>query len=161
MGLNMKLLYDSGQVQRAIKRIFKICKGRRIAITAFVGEKAIAYLPKPKGIELVCWPKAGGTDPNSVRDLIRRGVKAYFVPNLHMKLYWTQDKGAVLTSANLSKSALGSGGLKEIGIFLDSDEVNITRIWRTIQPRPVLNGSLDKLKTHRDYLKKHLSSPVH
>ena len=151
----MRVLYDSGKVQETIKGIFKTSKGQRIAITAFVGDKAIAYLPNPEGIKLVCWPKAGGTNPNSVRDLMRRGVEAYFASNLHMKLYWTEDKGAVLTSANLSISALGSGGLKEIGIYLDSGEIDIARIWRTIQPRPVSNALLDKLEmAHRDYFKR-------
>ncbi len=150
----MKVLYNSTEVQQAVRRLFATAKGRRIAITAFVGNNAIAYLPKPRGIELVCWPKAGGTNPNAVRDLMEREVDVSFANRVHMKVYWTEDKGAIVTSANLSTSALGSGSLKEIGVLLPSDAVNIERVLASVNPHPVSETELDKLdKAHRAYFK--------
>jgi len=153
--MKQKILYTSLDVRNAIIDIFSASKGRRVAITAFVGSGSEAYLPKPSGIELVCWPKAGGTNPTALKKLIKKGVEVSFVNALHMKIYWTEDKGAVLTSANLSKNALGAGDLREIGIFLPSKAIDINKILQSIKPKPVSQKALAALeKIHRDYQSK-------
>jgi len=142
-----KILYTSADVRKAIIELFESSKGRRVAITAFVGSGSEAYLRKPEGIELVCWPKAGGTNPDALRKLIKLGVKVSFAKSLHMKIYWTADKGAVITSANLSKNALGAGNLMEIGIFVPSKSVDIDRILKQINPNKDIKAELLKLVT--------------
>lgn len=82
----VRILYTSAQVREAIINLFSLSKGRRVAITAFVGDGAEAFLPRPKGLELVCWPKAGGTNPNALRKLMKRGVQVSFSDSLHMKV---------------------------------------------------------------------------
>ena len=149
-----KILYTSAEVRKAIIDIFSTSKGRRVAITAFVGSGAEAYLPRPKGIELVCWPKAGGTNPDALRKLIKSGVKVSFSDALHMKVYWTEDKGAVITSANLSTNALGSGNLREIGALIPSEQFDINKVIQQIKPRRVTKKELDQLEiSHRAYYK--------
>lgn len=153
------VLYSSTDVRSVIIELFKSAKGRRVAVTAFVGRGAEAYLPNPEGIELVCWPKAGGTNPNVIRKLMKRGVRVYFADALHMKVYWTEDKGAVVASANLSTNALGSGNLREIGVYLSSPQVDIDRILRVTNPRSVSNKELQALdKLHHDYETKNWSA---
>lgn len=150
-----KILYTSAEVRKTIIDLFATAKGRRVAITAFVGKGAEAYLPKSAGIELICWPKAGGTNPNALRVLMKKGVVIRFADNLHMKVYWTEDKGAVITSANLSTNALGSGNLRELGIFVPSDTLDIEKIIHTIKPRQVTKKELDQLEIeHRSYHRK-------
>lgn len=150
--MKLKILYTSADIRKAVIDIFRESRGRRIAITAFVGRGAEAFLPKPEGIELICWPKAGGTNPNAIRQLMKRGVKVFFADRLHMKLYWTEDKGCILTSANLSTNALGSGDLREIGVYLPSYQVKIDRILRTIERQPVSYKKLLTLdKAHHEY----------
>ncbi len=112
----MKVLYQSSDVRREIIKIFSHGGRRRVAIAAFVGDGAESYLPKPPGLEIICWPKAGGTNPNTLRRLTKRGAKIRFADRVHMKVYWADGYGAVITSANLSTNALGSGDLKEAGI---------------------------------------------
>ena len=112
MALGVKLLYTSGEVRSAIQELFSFSQGRRVAISAFVGEGAGAFLPYPKGIELICWPQPGGTNPTGVRALMTSGVQVKFADRLHMKVYWAEGKGAVVTSANLSTNALGAGNLR-------------------------------------------------
>ena len=147
-----KILYTSAEVRKAIIDIFSTSKGRRVAITAFVGSGAEAYLPRPQGIELVCWPKAGGTNPDALRKLMKSGVKVSFADALHMKVYWTEDKGAVITSANLSTNALGAGDLREFGILVPSKKIDINKILHKIQPRNVTQKEILSLeKMHRDY----------
>lgn len=141
----MKILYNSSQVCQEIKKLFSSSKSRRVAIVAFIGKDAEAYLPKPHGLELICWPKAGGTDPNVLRKLIKRGVKLFFVNNLHMKIYWTQDCGAIITSANLSSNALGSGDLKEIGVLLNSKDIDINSVIKHLKPRKHTKSIFDSL----------------
>jgi hypothetical protein len=132
--------------------MFENSKGRRVAITAFVGSGSDAYLRKPSGIELVCWPQAGGTNPDAIRRLIKLGVKVSFAKSLHMKVYWTADKGAVITSANLSKNALGAGNLMEFGVLVPSKKIDIDRLLKQIKPKEDIKSDLLKLdKAHREY----------
>ena len=109
----MKLLHTSAAVREAIIDLSSSANKRRVAVVGFVGDGAEPYLPRPNGIELYCWPKAGGTNPNVLRRLAKKGVRVRFVDSLHMKVYWAADKGAFVTSANLSTNAMGMGDLKE------------------------------------------------
>ena len=62
-----------------------------------------------------------------------------------MKLYWSK-KGVVITSANLSTYALGSGGLKEIGVLLPASSVNITKIIQSISARNAEDDEITDLE---------------
>jgi hypothetical protein len=141
----MEVLYTSSQVRQGIRKLFTESKGRRVVISAFVGSAASQYLPKPEGIELVCWPKAGGTNPDAIRGLIQHGVKVFFADNVHMKIYWTSDKGAIVTSANLSTNALGEGGLKEVGVLLPSSTIDINKIIKSLSTREASSSEILKL----------------
>lgn len=148
-----RLLYNSAEVRQAIVELFRSSKGPRVAISAFVGDGAEAYLPKPKGLQLICWPKAGGTNPNVLRKLMKRGVNVFFADGLHMKIYWSEDNGAVVTSANLSINALGSGNLKEIGAFLEPEEIDIDRLIQSLEIRPASLKELKRLDSrHKRYV---------
>ncbi len=147
-----KILYKSADVRREIIRMFSSSKGRRVAIVGFIGEGAEAYLPKPEGLHLICWPRAGGTNPNALRKLIKRGVRVSFADALHMKVYWAEGQGAIITSANLSTNALGAGNLKEIGILLKPEEIDIDRVIKSIASRPASKSELLKLdRLHKIY----------
>src|SRR5262249_37777664 len=47
------VLYTSEDVRAAVIESYRSAKGRRVAVTAFVGRGAQAYLPRPEGIELL------------------------------------------------------------------------------------------------------------
>jgi hypothetical protein len=142
----------SKEIKAAIKDIFNVKNQRRVAISAFVGDEANAYLPYPKGIELYCRPKAGGTN-TAIRDLQKRGVKVYFSDSLHMKLYWSK-KGVVITSANLSTYALGAGGLKEIGVLLATKSVNINKTIQSLDARGADEDEIAELEqAHKKILR--------
>jgi len=131
----------------------KKSKERRVAIVAFIGSDAEAFLPKAKGLELICWPKEGGTNPDALRRLIKNGVNVMFSDSLHMKIYWSQDQGAVITSANLSSNALGSGNLKEFGIRIPAGKLNIDRVVESVNARPIVESELRKLdRLNKEYL---------
>lgn len=140
-----RILYTSEDVRRAIIDVFSGQRGRRVAITAFVGDGAESYLPNPKGIELICWPKASGTNPNALRKLARKGVVIRFADSLHMKVYWSERRGAVVTSANLSTNALGAGDLKEFGVRLDRGRLDIQKVLASIRTRPLRDAELRRL----------------
>lgn len=151
--MEIKILPSSKEIKAAIKDIFSVQNQRRVAISAFVGDEANAYLPYPQGIELYCWPKAGGTNPTAIRDLQKRGVKVYFSDSLHMKLYWSK-KGVVITSANLSTYALGAGGLKEIGVLLSAKSVDINKTIQSLNARDAEETEIVELeKTYKKILR--------
>ena len=143
----IKFLQDGQSIRREVKRIFKSERGRRVALVAFVGKSADAYLPRPKGLELICWPQAPGTNPTMIDELMKKKkVHVQFADRLHMKVYWTAKHGAVVTSANLSTNAYGRGALHEAGVLLPSNAINIDDVIESVNPRNVTPKSLDKLR---------------
>lgn len=140
-------------MRQAVVNLFESSKGRRVAVSAFVGDGAEVYLGKTKKMEIYCWPKPGSTNPNTLRKIIKNDANVFFSDSLHMKVYWTEDQGAIITSANLSTNALGCGNLKEVGILLESKDIDIDRIIQSIRPiRQVSEKDLKKLDVEpREY----------
>lgn len=116
-----------------------------MALVAYIGGDGERYLPHPEGLRIICNPSAGGTDPDTLRQLIKRGATVEISDNLHMKVYWSRNRGCVITSANASSSALGRSGLKEAGIWLPAGKVDIRRLIRYAHPRPVKESDLRQL----------------
>jgi hypothetical protein len=67
-----------------------------------------------------------------------------------MKVYWSSSKGAVICSANASAGALGSGGLKEAGVWVPKGAVDIHHLLRYAQPRPIYDVDLRSLAHESD-----------
>lgn len=150
----MKALYTSRDVHKAIKEVFAPQYHRRIAIVAYIGEKAESFLPSPAGIEIICCPEPGATSPNAIRSLIKRNVNIQFSDNLHSKVYWS-EKGCVVTSANISHRALGKHNQKEVGILVDSSQFDIDRLINESSPYKISQKALNKLdKQHRKIFRK-------
>lgn len=143
------LLYSSAEIHARVKRLFgqPSPSDQRVALVAYVGSDGERYLPHPEGLRLICNPSAGGTDPDTLRRLIKRRAKVEISDSLHMKVYWSRNRGCVITSANASSSALGRSGLKEAGIWLPAGRVNIQRLIRYAHPRPVREADLRLLDT--------------
>lgn len=129
----VRVLYGFRELANAVRHVLSASR-RCMVISAFVGEGAVGYLPRPKNTTLICWPHPSGTNPAAVSALVKSGVKVFFSDNLHIKLYYGKGLGAVLTSANLSRNGLG-GGLKEIGVLLPPDVVDIDRVLSAIPRR--------------------------
>jgi len=154
MKSSRRVLYNSAEVRSAIIDLFRAGGTNRIAISAFVGDGAEAYLPCPKDLRLICSPTPGATNPSTLRLLMSKGVTVEFVDGLHMKIYWVENRGAVVTSANLSTNAMGVGGLKEAGVFLPPNEIDIERVLKQLKPRPA-KPELRRLDfKHRAYCKR-------
>jgi len=141
-----KVLYTSADVYESVQRLFSSSKGRRVAVTAFAGADAGDFLPNAEGVEVYCWPKAGSTSAEGVEDLQKRGAVVRFVDRLHSKIYWAEGRGAIVTSANLSRSAMGSKGLVESGVCLPDGVVDIDKLLRPLRPRKVTPSELAKLR---------------
>lgn len=140
-----RFLPDGQSIRREVHRLFQTERGRRVAIVAFIGKSAEAYLPKPAGIELVCWPHAPGTNPETIKLLIRKGVDVRFAERLHMKVYWTATKGAVVASSNLSTNAYGAGALHEAGVVVPSSLIDIDSLLESTKPKKVTVEALNLL----------------
>lgn len=54
---SFEILYTCESIRTAIRVVFGKGSGRRVAVVAFVGSRAEAYLPHPKGLELYCWER--------------------------------------------------------------------------------------------------------
>jgi hypothetical protein len=62
-----------------------------------------------------------------------------------MKVYWSEGRGCLITSANLSRNAFGAYGLKEVGVLLRDSDVDIDRLLAQARPRVATDQDLRKL----------------
>src|SRR5256885_600119 len=146
----MKTLTSAAQVRRAISEVLHPSRSRRTAAVAFVGADAMKFIPSPKGLILYCWPKAGGTNPHAIEELLAAGAQIRFVDRLHMKFYWSPDGGAVIGSANLTDNALGENGLLELGVQLRPHVINGFALTRGLRAEKDFEGRLRRL--HREHV---------
>lgn len=141
----MNILYTSSDVYKAIKTVLDKNQQRRIAVVAYIGENAEAFLPAPEGLQIICCPEPGATSPSSVRSLISRGATVQFADDLHAKVYWSKG-GCVVTSANISSRALGKTKQKETGVLIGSDSFDIDRLIHEINPYDITQEKMDSLE---------------
>lgn len=143
----MIILRNSSEIAKALQELFSGAKSARVAVVGFVGEGAGTFLPDdPSGIQLICWDKAGSTNPDSLRALRKKNVEIFFSDRLHMKLYWSQGRGAIIGSANLSNNGLSPTGLQELGVFLKTpDDEQLESLINSIKKVPVDHDNLRNL----------------
>lgn len=148
----MKVLYTSADVYREISEVMSnpVANDRRVALVAYVGQKAEAFLPDPAGLQIVCSLKAGATDAEVLARFRERGARIYKADRLHMKVYWSRKKGCVITSANASRSAMGSKSQKEVGVRFPAGLVDIDRLWKYASPAIIKKPDLKKLNQEAD-----------
>jgi hypothetical protein len=142
----VRVLHSSRAIRDEVHRIFGRGAGRRVAMVAYVGKGALTYLPKPSGMEVYCWPHPGGTSATAVEALRGEQAKVKFADRIHMKVYWSEKRGAVVGSANLSDNAFGVNGLCEVGVAVPSSHVDIDHLIRTIEPTEVTPQALARLR---------------
>lgn len=143
----MTILYSSSEIHAGIKHLFgqPNARERRVALVAYVGGDGESYLPHPEGLHLICSPSPGGTDPDTLRRLLKRGARVEFANGLHMKVYWSRSRGCIITSANASSNALGVSSLKEAGVFLPPGVVKIDQLIKYAHAKPIQPSDLRRL----------------
>jgi hypothetical protein len=73
-----------------------------------------------------------------------------------MKVYWSKHRGCLITSANASSSALGTNGLKEVGVLLPPGSADIARLIKYARARDIAPRELRQLDTRtREARKNH------
>jgi hypothetical protein len=146
------------EIHSCIKRLFKnpASSDKRVALVAYIGSDAESYLPTPTNLRIICSPQAGGTDPDALRRLKKRGATVEFSAGLHMKVYWSKLRGCLITSANASSSALGAGGLKETGVLLPPRRVNIRKLIKYARPRLISSKELRLIDRKTREVKKNM-----
>lgn len=156
------ILKNSSAVRKKIRDLFsvKTRKRKRIVIVAYVGADAPSLLPDAKGVRVYCWPQVGATHPEALYNLKKKGAEIFLVDGLHMKLYWVENEGAIVTSANLSYNALGDRGLHEFGLFLDDPaSIDIESIVASLSARKLTLKEWQDLKRKHDlFWAKHSNS---
>jgi hypothetical protein len=153
-GMMPEVLYNSAKISARIRTLFKepSSSDRRVVLVAYVGRNYAQFLPDVRGIEIVCSPTAGATSASAVSELKTSGAVVKFSDELHMKVYWSAERGCLITSANLSANALQRGKLKEVGVFLNSKDVEIDELLKEAQPYSVTDAHLRKLKKKEDQI---------
>jgi hypothetical protein len=141
----MLYLRNSSEIKQQLTQLFSE-EGEKWAVVGFVGYNAIDHLPAHvKNLSIVCWPKAGGTNPDGVRRLIDNGISVYFCDNLHQKIYWRKGAGLIIGSANLSSNGLGDKGLHEFGVYCDDEKFDISHVLAALNYVPVTSAAMAKL----------------
>jgi hypothetical protein len=102
---------------------------------AFWGEGAQDILRMDRRYKLVCNLAAGGTNPKVIRELLQRSnVEVKHLPNLHAKVS-VFEHGAIVSSANFSRSGLWfegetAGGWDEAGYELSPVDASFSDVER-------------------------------
>lgn len=151
----MEILATSQQISDKIRWVLGDAHDERIALVAFVGYDAAKFLDNPKGIQLYCWLKVPGTNPNGLRSLLSKDVDLFAVKNLHMKLYWSRKRGAVLGSANLSANALENGVQLELAVYLPPKTIDVKRLMKRFVAIRIDGPMID------DFQKRYNLYPLH
>ena len=147
-----EVLYKSAAIKKKINELFDAPdkSDRRVALVAYIGQDYADYLPSPRGIDVVCNPTPGATSVIAVDGLRQAGALVRFSDKLHMKVYWSKARGCVITSANLSKNAFGVRGLKEAGVWLEPNSVDIDKLVKEAQPYAVTNSRIERLRVDEE-----------
>ena len=129
------ILYNQSVICRAIIALFEAPTVEGWQSAAFRGQGQQSYLPNPQGIHSRLLAQSGRNEPARVacvdgEERLMFGLRTDF-----MKVYWAETRGCVLTSANLSTNALGAGNLKEVGILIGSDEIDIDRLLSSLEKK--------------------------
>lgn len=156
-----RVLYTSAEIHARIKRLFGEpgADDQRVALVAYVGGDGEKYLPHPKGLRLICNLSAGGTDPDTLRQLKKRGATIEISDRLHMKVYWSKNRGCIISSANASSNALGKGDLKEAGVWLPRGMVDVSRLIRYSSPRKIREADFRRLDRESREHQKNVGKP--
>ncbi len=150
-----QVLYTSDAVSRKVKEIMKDDQCERVVVVAFVGKGAESYIGNPWGLQLICWPQPGSTNPETLKLLIKEGAIVHFCDKLHMKVYWSEKHGTVLTSANLTNNGLGYGNLIETGAFFKPSEFNVSQILDQLHLKVPTTSDFLKLEiAHQEKIRK-------
>jgi hypothetical protein len=153
----MEILVTSQQIRDKIRWVLGDAHDERIVLVAFVGHDAVKFLDNPKGIQLYCWLKPSGTNPNGLRGLLGKEVELFAVENLHMKLYWSRKRGAVLGSANLSENALQNGVQLELAAYFPPKIIDVRRLMKRFEATPTNDPEIDEFE--KKYNLYHLRNP--
>ena len=143
----MKYLTNSSAIKSELENLFSH-SGRKWAVVAYVGYGALDQIPAgTRDLKVVCCPKPGATNPDGVRRLLNHGIEVYFCENLHTKLYWTENVGVIVGSANLSSNALSESGQHEFAVFNADPNFDIEGVLSKLSYAPVTEESLASLDT--------------
>ncbi|TFW08313.1 hypothetical protein E4K72_07930 [Oxalobacteraceae bacterium OM1] len=146
----MRYLRNSAEIREQLTALFA-GPGRKWAVVGFVGYDALDFLPaNVANLRVVCWPKAGGTNPDGVRRLLDAKIPVFFCDRLHQKIYWRESAGLIVGSANLSNNALGDDRLHEFAVFCDDPAFDIERVLEKLRYAPVTPEQLARLDLEHD-----------
>ena len=114
----MRILKDSNAISKVLARNpslkWKLC-------VAFVGDDTSQFL-SPNNIEyLVCSPNTAATSINELQKIARKS-KVYLRPNLHTKIYLS-DQIAIIGSANFSENGLSDHGTHEAAVLVKDPQL--------------------------------------
>ena len=147
----MEYLENARAIRDKLAQIYET-PANGTAVVAFVGANAASYLPKDLTmLRIICWPKAGGTNPDGVRSLLDAGATIDFCDRLHSKIFHSPAHGAIIGSANLSDNALGENSLHEFAVFDPAPQFNIQSVIAGLGHLSAVNDeNLDKLQLEHD-----------
>jgi len=147
----MKVLHTTEEIRNAVRDVLGDASSNRYAFVAFVGADPLRWLPNPQGLQVFCWPRAGGTNPDGIDALVNAGAIVHFKDSLHSKVYHSDTRGTVIGSANLSDNAMGSGRLTETaiklpaGIFSLDEQLKLLNA-ATASGSPAFTAMMEKLR---------------
>jgi hypothetical protein len=152
----MEIIFDTKRIRERIAEIMAPDAGRRVAIVAFVGGDVLRFIKCPKGVDVYCWPNTIATNPDGIRALMNGYARVFFVERLHMKAYWSEKRGYLVGSPNLSSNALDDGAISLYEIAVSGEDSSTFKIDEVLKHlrrsdiKRVTGDVLDEFETRYD-----------
>jgi len=107
--------------------------------------------PDVYNVSIYCYPQPGNIDPYALEELLFKGAKIYFTNHINMNLFYVEQEGILLGSANYNFTKLVINNtyenIHDLMVFFDNFSlINIDEIINHMCKRRIDGSDLDDLK---------------
>lgn len=147
------ILQDRTTIREKINILFshRTRHQRRIIFANYLDDIAPKLFPDVYNVNIYCYPQPGNIDPYALEEFLIKGAKIYFTNHINTNLFYVEQEGILLGSANYNFTKLMINNCYEniqdlMVFFNDYSLINIDEIINHMYKRRVDGSDLDDLK---------------
>lgn len=150
--MSYTILCDNLLIKQKVENLFSYQTRhlKRVIFINYLDQTISDILLDVYNVNIYCYPQPGNIDPYSLEYLQKKGAKIYFTDPINTNIYYVENKGFLLGSANFNytKNVLKCyDKVKDIFIFIDDYlSINIDSIIRSLNINIMSEKDLVKFK---------------
>lgn len=123
---------------------------KRVILINYLDEITPKILPDVFNVNIYCYPQPGNIDPYALENLQKRGAKIYLTNPLNTNIYYVENEGILIGSANYNYTKVVLNcyeNIKDIMVFIkDYSCVDMDNIINSLNKEIMDDKDLSKLK---------------